>query len=615
MKSTAFKKSYLTLILLVSSLNILSVELDDSKSAILNSLPADQRENVMQKMMAADELEEEIDAAFEEPRTMAERAPKKERTKKEEKEYREKSKNWIFGYEIFTSSPTTFAPATDIPVPDDYVLGPGDEVKIDIYGNKNISVSSFVSRNGTLRIPSMGPVNVVGLTLSDAREVIQKQVSTKSIGSESFVTLGKLRSITVYILGNAYKPGTYTISSLSTITNALFVSGGVDEKGSVRNIQIKRKGKTVHTYDLYDLLLSGDTSNDIRLEQGDTIFIPVLSKTARVKGSFMREALFEVKDSDKIEDLIFYAGGFSLSSDSNPNLELSRISVNDQVRRRIDFKLDNSTIMNSKVVNGDTLVAQSSSLTRGGTVELRGEFVYPGVYTIKSGDTILDLMQRAGGLTEEAYAYGTSFTRLSVAKQQKLSFERSAEFLENAIANALISGNVGNLTTDAFAPISALIARLRELEPPGRQVIEANPLKLKSDPVLNLSLEDQDTITVPKRPYSVTVVGEVLNASTHTYRSGLSVQDYIDSAGGYNDSADADGIFLILPNGESQEVNKKGFLGSLARGGQDLVPGSTIVVPKDPAPFNWLVMAKTITPVLAESATVVATVIALTDDD
>tara|TARA_B110000438_G_C15819496_1_gene653684 strand:+ start:1035 stop:2885 length:1851 start_codon:yes stop_codon:yes gene_type:complete len=615
MKNLNHSSFFLSLILILQFSPLQSAELDDTKAALLDALPSDQRENVLEKMRQSDALDQEIDDAFEEPKTMAERAPKKVRTPKEEAEYKIRSKNWIFGYELFTMSPTTFAPATDIPIPSDYVLGPGDQLKIDIFGGRNSTTSNAISRNGTVRIPLLGPVNVAGLTLIEAKKIIERKVREGALGSEAYVTLGKLRSITIYILGNAYKPGAYTISSLSTITNALFVSGGVDEQGSVRNIQIKRKGETVHTFDLYDLLLAGDTSNDIRLQQGDTIFVPILSKTARVQGAFKRPSLFEVKDSDKIKDLMQYAGGFSLDSTNKPNLELSRISVRDQVRRRIVFQVDNNTLLNSKVLNGDSLVAQSSSSTRNGWVELKGEFSYPGIYTIKPGDTILDVINRAGGFTPEAYPFGANFTRKSVATQQKLSFERSADFLEGAIADSLISGSIGNLTSDAFAPVSALIARLRELSPPGRQVVEINPLKLKSDPVLNLGLEDQDVIYVPRRPYSVTVVGEVLNASTHTYRSGLSVEDFIQSAGGYRDSADKKGVFLILPNGESQEVNQEGFFGRLAGSNQELIPGCTIVVPRDPTPFNWLVAAKTITPVLAESATVIATIIALTDDN
>ena len=164
--------------------------------------------------------------------------------------------------------------------------------------------------------------------MDQAREVIQKKVSSELIGSEAYVTLGKLRTITVFILGEAYQPGAYKISSLSTITNALFVSGGVDVMGSVRNIQIKRGGKTFHTFDFYKLLLEGDTSFDVRLQEGDTIFIPLLKKKARVYGSFRRPHLFEIIDGDTVEDLIYFAGGLLKEALIDGKLELTRLQEN-----------------------------------------------------------------------------------------------------------------------------------------------------------------------------------------------------------------------------------------------------------------------------------------------
>ena len=173
----------------------------------------------------------------------------------------------------------------------------------------------------------MGPVNLAGLTFSQAQDLITNKVSTELIGVNVSLTLGALRTITVYVLGEAYYPGTFSVSALSSLTNALFVSGGVNEKGSVRNIEVRRNGKTVHTFDLYDLLLKGDAKSDIRLMSGDVVFIPIIRKTARAEGYFRRPSLYELTEGDRIKDLIFYAGGFTSGVTENAKLELDSINL------------------------------------------------------------------------------------------------------------------------------------------------------------------------------------------------------------------------------------------------------------------------------------------------
>ena len=587
-----------------------AVELTDTQKQLLESLPPDQRQGVMSKMMQADQLNKELEEQFEEFSTITERPERKLLSLDEQEIYEERSKNWIYGYEIFQTSPTTFAPATDIPVSEDYVLGPGDQLNIQIYGNKNIEASSFISRNGDIAIPQIGPVSLVGLTLSQAIELISKKVSNELIGSEAYVSLGTLRTITVYVLGEAYQPGAYKVSSLSTLTNLLFVSGGVNEVGSVRNIQVKRGGKTIKTFDLYKLLLEGDTTNDIRLQQGDTIFIPLIESKARVYGSFRRPHLFEILDSDRLKDLVFYAGGVTRSAEIDGRLELTRLSKNSI--SVMELQIGDNSWENEKIENGDTLSAQSLSSLNTGVVELRGEFKFPGFYKILKNERLSSVINRAGGYTSDAYTYGANFTRLSVADQQKLSFERNADYLEQSVADALTSGNVQDVSLDSFTPISNLISNMRQLKPSGRQVIVADMVKIKADPTLDFYLQGGDVLTIPKRPNEVTVVGEVLNPSSLTFRPDDSITNYIESAGGFKASADINGVFIILPNGESREFAKTQLFRGQRR--TTTLPGTTIVVPRDPQPFSWLFLARTITPILADSATAIATVEALLDD-
>ncbi|MDF1644217.1 MAG: SLBB domain-containing protein [Pseudomonadales bacterium] len=216
----------------------------------------------------------------------------------------------LYGYDLFAGSPTTFAPATDIPVSSDYLVGPGDSVVVQFYGKQSAIHDLAVDREGIIAFPDIGPLNVSGMNFTELKKYITKVVSEQMIGVKATVTMGALRSIRVFVLGEAYRPGSYTISSLSTMTNALFSSGGITEVGSLRRIQLKRRGEIVGEFDLYDLLLKGDTRHDMRLLPGDVIFIPTIGQTVGVAGEVKRPAIYELKNEKSAAEVIKLAGGF-----------------------------------------------------------------------------------------------------------------------------------------------------------------------------------------------------------------------------------------------------------------------------------------------------------------
>ena len=587
-------------------------EIGDEQLRLLDALPPDQKGRVLAKMQLASDLENEIDEAFNSAPTALKRPKEKVLTEKEEREYKKKSRNWVYGYELFDQSPTSFVPGTeDIPVPEDYVLGPGDKVKIELFGTEYQTVSQYINRSGSITVPQYGPIVIAGLTLGDAKQLITKKISEAIMGTEVFLSLGEFRSINIFILGSAYQPGSYTVSSLSTVMNALLVSGGVNEGGSVRNIQIKRKGKILAIFDLYELFLKGNIENDLRLREGDVIFIPFLNKTARSEGYFNNPNLFELKEGDTIRDLIEFSGGTSVETGLKPKFELSTIS-DDNKRIRKEFGAS-SPVLQDEIKDGDTLSVLATYSIKNSVVELKGEFKFTGFYSVSPGERLSSVIRRAGGLTENAYPLGAAFTRESVAVNQKLSFERSADFIEQTIADTLISGSIDGITVDSMAPISNLIERLRNIEPKGRLIIQSDPYLIEENPELDILLQDGDVLFIPKRPNSITVVGEVRTPSTHTFISGNKSTDYILTSGGFKDSADRDGLFLLLPNGESRELSSRKF--SKGKNSVDLLPGSTIVVPRDPRPFDWLGMTQTITPIIANAAIEIATISALLDDD
>ena len=249
------------------------------EEALLESLPPDQREAVSEKMENRDLIEEELEEMFESQSSLIRRPEL-------DGESIPACEECIYGYDFFTFSPSTFAPANDIPVSSDYVLGPGDQLEINIFGKDNKRKVSFISREGLFVLPLLGPVNLMGMTFQDATTFLQNKVKTELIGSEISVSLKKLRSISIYVLGEAYKPGTYTVSALSTVVNALFISGGVNETGSLRNIQVKRNNKIIARYDFYDFLLNGSLSTDVRLQDGDVVFIPFIENKVKIGGAY-----------------------------------------------------------------------------------------------------------------------------------------------------------------------------------------------------------------------------------------------------------------------------------------------------------------------------------------
>jgi polysaccharide export outer membrane protein len=295
-----------------------------------------------------------------------------------------------FGYDLFAAQPTTFAPVTEIPVPSEYKLGPGDVVKIQLFGKENKEFELQINREGVLQLPELGPMSVAGMSFDDLKSYIARQVSERFIGVESSVSLGELRSIRIFVLGDSRTPGSYSVSALSTMTNALYVSGGVLESGSLRRVQLKRGGKIIAELDLYDLLLSGDTRNDLRLQAGDAVFIPPVGETVAIQGKVRRPAIYELKGERNVDEVIQLAGGLL----PDANLQVTKVTrvksgQNTEVVD-IDLSLDKGRLF--AVRNGDTVTIQGVNELSEGYVGLYGEIVRPGFYTWKPGLRISDVI-------------------------------------------------------------------------------------------------------------------------------------------------------------------------------------------------------------------------------
>jgi polysaccharide biosynthesis/export protein len=305
-----------------------------------------------------------------------------------------------FGYDLFEGAPSTFAPATDVPVPAEYVVGPGDTIEVQLIGNSRGRYALVVGRDGRINFPELGPIAVSGRRFDVVRAELESRVRDQMIGTQASVGIGELRSIRIFVLGDAETPGSYTVSGLSTITNALFVSGGIKKIGSLRNIQLKRAGRTVTTLDLYDLLLDGDTRADERLLPGDVIFIPPIGTTVGLAGEVRRPAIYELKKETTAEELLRLGGGSMPEAD--PSIAtLERVNAQ-RARVTIDVDLTSSAGRGETLRAGDVLRVPAIRPVLEDSVVILGYVHRPGEYQFRPGMRIADALPSVDELRPNA---------------------------------------------------------------------------------------------------------------------------------------------------------------------------------------------------------------------
>jgi protein involved in polysaccharide export with SLBB domain len=376
-----------------------------------------------------------------------------------------------FGYDLFEGSPSTFAPVSDIQVPIDYLVGPGDTLEIQIFGTESSRYELTVQRDGRINFPKLGPIQVGGMTFDSARDLIQQRVAKQMIGTQVGVTMGDLRSIRVFVLGEAEKPGSYTVSGLSTMTNALFVSGGVKTIGSLRNIQLKRNGRLVTTLDLYDLLLHGDTSGDKQLMPGDVIFIPPIGNTVSVYGAVQRPAIYELKGEKTAGQAIDIAGGLLPDADAKLG-QLERILPSQlHQMRNIDLTVPESR--NTLLANGDKLDIPAIRPTLENSVELTGYVYRPGQFQYHAGMRLTDVLGSFGELRPNADPHYIMIRRI---KPPEDTVEVISADLRHALAARGSAADPELRPRDKLYVFNLSASRERILEPIIRDLqLQANP--------------------------------------------------------------------------------------------------------------------------------------------
>jgi polysaccharide biosynthesis/export protein len=306
-----------------------------------------------------------------------------------------------FGYDLFDNPPSTFAPVTNVPVPADYVLGPGDQLQVQLYGNQNRSFTLAVGRDGRVNFPELGPISVAGMRFMNAKDDLEARVARQMIGVKADVSMGETRAIRVFVLGEAQDPGTYAVSGLATMTSALYAAGGIKRIGSLRDIQLKRQGQVIKHLDLYDLLIRGDTTDDARLLPGDAIFIPPVGHTVSVEGEVHRPAIYEIKREGTVGDLLQLAGGLTPEAESSVAW-LTRIEDPNLQRIVLRVDLTSAAGRNMPLRNGDMLRVTRLRPTLDSGIVLQGHIYTPGTVAYRPGMRLTDVIQSVQELQPNA---------------------------------------------------------------------------------------------------------------------------------------------------------------------------------------------------------------------
>ncbi|MEW5755421.1 MAG: SLBB domain-containing protein [Pseudomonadota bacterium] len=345
-----------------------------------------------------------------------------------------------FGYDLFDGVPTTFAPATDIPVPADFVLGPGDVIQVQLFGKENQEYTLAVSRDGTVNFPGLGVMAVAGQTFDAVKADIKSRVGRQLIGMQANVSMGPLRSIRIFVLGEANRPGSYTVSSLSTMTNALFVSGGVKPIGSLRNVALKRAGRLVTTLDLYDLLLRGDTSKDQRLQPGDVIFIPPVGNTVGIQGEVLRPGIYELKNERTIAEVLALSGGAQATADLK-KAQLERVTDQRELTI-VDLDLTQESAMKQEARNGDLLKIHPIVDEMNQIVTVQGHVYRPGKFQWRPGLRLTELIAPQDIKPEADLKYVVILRETGPARMMEaLSLDLERAFAEpSSAANVPLQG-------------------------------------------------------------------------------------------------------------------------------------------------------------------------------
>ena len=403
--------------------------------------------------------------------------------------------NQVFGRNIFNTRNLTFEPSVNIATPPNYRLGPGDEVIIDIWGTSQNTIRQQISPDGTINIEKIGPVNLSGMTVSEANSYLKRVLGKTYSGLDTpdgtleiRLTLGNTRTIQINVMGEVIQPGTYALSSFSTVFHALYRAGGVSEIGSLRNVQVTRDGKTVAKVDVYDFIMKGKTQDDIRLQEGDVIIVPAYEALVQISGNVKRPMKFEMKKNETLATLISYAGGFSADAYTR-SLRVVRQNGEEYEINTVK-EVDYSAY---PMRNGDVVTAEAILNRFTNKLEVRGAVYRPGIYQLNGEiNTVRALVNEAKGLM------GDAFTNRAVLQRER-----------------------EDLTTEIIS-------------------VDVRSIMAGTSP--DIPLQKNDILYIPsihdlEERGDVAIYGEVAKPDRYSYSDNMTLEDLIIRAGGLRESA------------------------------------------------------------------------------
>ena len=396
----------------------------------------------------------------------------------------------VFGRNIFTNENLTFEPDVNVATPQDYRLGPGDEIIIDIWGASENSIRQEISPDGTITIPGLGMISLNGMNIADAKEYLRSELSRiyADEGNQIQVTLGNTRSIRVNVMGEVMVPGTYTMSAFASVFHALYNAGGITDLGSLRDIRVARNGKTVANVDVYEYILQGKTDTNISLQEGDVIIVPTYEAIVKVEGKVKRPMKYEMKGDETISTLLKYAGFFA----SNAYKNSVRV-VRQEGRQLSVATVERDNFGSFKVMDGDVVSADSISNRYSNRLEIVGAVYRPGVYEFSDRiNTVKKLLTQADGLL------GDAFTNRAVLYRQR-----------------------ENLTSEVL-PVDV------------KGIMEGS--------AADVELRNNDLLYIPsihdiKDEGDVYISGEIKNPGTYPYADNMTLEDFVITAGGLKETA------------------------------------------------------------------------------
>ncbi len=515
-----------------------------------------------------------------------------------------------YGESLILPALRDFATPATATVPADYIIQPGDTIAISLAGSMDGSVERAVDTNGRIYLEGVGAIKVAGVRHADLQDTISRAIGRQYRGYTVSVNVRQLRGIRVYVTGLANNPGAFSVSSLSTLANAVFQAGGPASGGSWRSVKLYRNGAEVADFDLYRLMRGGSRIGDVLLQNEDVLFIPPAGEQVAVIGSVQEEAIYEAKPGESVADMLVAAGGPNTLADRS-RLILYRTGDPDMVGPR---QIPASQAVSELVRGADIVqVLSTGSLAmpvarQSVLVRVEGEVNRPGIYYVAPNTPTSEILAQAGGLTASAYPFGTKFTRQSVKMQQQESYREAIRQLELSLAAAPLSADSSLSSVDResqLASARAVLERLRSAEPDGRVVLSLAP-DAHSLPG-EIRLENNDALYVPPEATTIGVFGAVYRPASFLLagQPRMRVRDYVERAGGTLRAADRNNTFLVRANGEVVS-RKRGALSAR------VLPGDIVFVPVKTQGNSFWAKFKDITQTLFQLGLSAATVVAVT---